>query len=109
MVIAEKILAIIFMMFSKLQNPLVLQKHDIIKNYLYYLKLLVTFGKEITDVPSCEAVAYNEYGKIIKEEKNDHFSSLIRLLVFNQFFFVTKQNMFGFPFNHLLYYELIFN
>ena len=67
----------------------------------------MTFGREITDVPSCETIVYDDTGKIIWEEKNDHFSSMIQLLIFNQFLYITKHNKIGFIENNPIYEGLI--
>jgi hypothetical protein len=96
-VIAEKVLSVIFMMFSKFNDPHFLSHQEIMKNYLYYLKLLVTFGKEITDIASCGEVEYDEKYRLIKEEKHDHFTCLTKVLVFNMFLNGNKLNQFEFP------------
>ena len=106
-IIAEKSIGMIFMMFSKLSNDGFLEQPEIIKNYLYYLKLLVTFGKEIIDITSSGRTFYDENKKLVFEEKNDHFSCLVRMLVFNLFIHVKKSNSFGFVINHPLFESLI--
>ena len=107
-VIAEKVLSMIFMMFSKFGDPNFLSHQEIMKNYLYYLKLLVTFGKEITDIASCGEVEYDEKYRLIREEKHDHFTCLIKVLVFNMFVNGNKHNQFDFPCrDHREYINLI--
>ena len=106
-VIAEKVLSMIFMLFSKFANKAFLANQEIIKNYLYYLKLLVTFGKEITDIASCGEVEWDHLYQPIKEEKYDHFSCLVKLLVYNLFLSLNRQNQFVFDRTQVDYHNLV--
>jgi hypothetical protein len=91
-IIAEKIFSMVFMLFSKIYSPGFLQQKETVKTYLYYLKLLVTFGKEVTDIFLSSVIVYSKTISNPKDEKADHFSCLMRLLVFNLYFYVGKSN-----------------
>ena len=86
-VIADKIINMVFMLFSKIGNPRFLYQPEMIKTYLYFLKLLVTYGKEIVSVPSCSSTSHPASGGV--EDKNENLHMIIKVLLMNMHFGVS--------------------
>ena len=77
--IAEKIISLIFAMFSQFSISQFCEIHEFMKIYLYYLKLLVTLGKEIAI--HCERNQEDDPDSF--EETRETMSLFSKILILN--------------------------